>query len=539
MSILLTPYGTPVSSGGGGVSDHGLLTGLSDDDHSQYHNDTRGDARYYTQAQVAAGFAPIAKGVTNGDSHDHVGGDGAQIDHGGLAGLDDDDHGQYKLANGLRFALDETTVAAAWFLLGELGQGGTLRAVVAGSTGSVVLPSTTHVLASEANSFDILYLYYWYEIAYIFLPYYKKTATHTYDVYLYSPQYPIAAAVEILGSHNFTVNPTLGTPVAAPASPTAANGVMQIGPGIASDSGALITEFSTDGTMAGNSDNAVPTERAVVTYGSNFAPASEGVTNGDSHDHDGGDGAQIDHTTLANKGTNTHAQIDTHLGSTSNPHSVSKTDVSLGNVTNDAQIAKSIGTTKGDIIGFTASATPSRLAVGTDDYVLTADAAEATGMRWAAVGGAVGNILRVTHTAQQDISSTSTASPLALSWNTEIDKDSGFTHSTVTNSSRLTVDSAGTYRLEVNAEAYNDSSNSRELISIGYSINGSATLEKAGNGCYFRGTNYSDNEAWLSFSDTFKLSASDYVEIEAWIQSGPGNSYIQADNVSAVLTRVK
>lgn len=32
--------------GGGGVTDHGALTGLSDDDHTQYHNDTRGDARY-------------------------------------------------------------------------------------------------------------------------------------------------------------------------------------------------------------------------------------------------------------------------------------------------------------------------------------------------------------------------------------------------------------------------------------------------------------------------------------------------------------
>jgi hypothetical protein len=32
--------------GGGGVTDHGALTGLADEDHSQYHNDTRGDARY-------------------------------------------------------------------------------------------------------------------------------------------------------------------------------------------------------------------------------------------------------------------------------------------------------------------------------------------------------------------------------------------------------------------------------------------------------------------------------------------------------------
>ncbi len=40
---------TALSSGGGGgsgVTDHGLLTGLADDDHAQYHNNARGDARY-------------------------------------------------------------------------------------------------------------------------------------------------------------------------------------------------------------------------------------------------------------------------------------------------------------------------------------------------------------------------------------------------------------------------------------------------------------------------------------------------------------
>ncbi len=57
------------TGGGGGVTDHGALTGLADDDHTQYHNDTRGDARY---SQLA---------------HEH--------DHGALTGLADDDHTQY------------------------------------------------------------------------------------------------------------------------------------------------------------------------------------------------------------------------------------------------------------------------------------------------------------------------------------------------------------------------------------------------------------------------------------------------------------
>lgn len=36
----------------GWAADHGLLTGLSDDDHTQYHNDSRWDARYYTKTQL-------------------------------------------------------------------------------------------------------------------------------------------------------------------------------------------------------------------------------------------------------------------------------------------------------------------------------------------------------------------------------------------------------------------------------------------------------------------------------------------------------
>lgn len=52
-----------VDSGGNSLSDHGNLTGLADDDHSQYHNDGRGDARYpqlsilTTKGDIAAATA--------------------------------------------------------------------------------------------------------------------------------------------------------------------------------------------------------------------------------------------------------------------------------------------------------------------------------------------------------------------------------------------------------------------------------------------------------------------------------------------------
>lgn len=39
-----------------GVTDHGLLTGLADDDHAAYHTDARGDARYYLKTELDAAF---------------------------------------------------------------------------------------------------------------------------------------------------------------------------------------------------------------------------------------------------------------------------------------------------------------------------------------------------------------------------------------------------------------------------------------------------------------------------------------------------
>jgi len=46
----------------------------------------------------------------------------------------------------------------------------------------------------------------------------------------------------------------------------------------------------------------------------------------------------INHQNLTGAGTNTHAQVDSHISNTSNPHSVTASQVNLGNVTNNAQL---------------------------------------------------------------------------------------------------------------------------------------------------------------------------------------------------------
>ena len=72
------------------------------------------------------------------------------------------------------------------------------------------------------------------------------------------------------------------------------------------------------------------------------------------------------------------------------PSTVSSTELGyLDGVTSaiqtqvDAKTAKATLTTKGDIYAATATSTPARLAVGANDTVLTADSAEATGLKWA------------------------------------------------------------------------------------------------------------------------------------------------------------
>ncbi|ARR74925.1 hypothetical protein SAGO17_0005 [Mimivirus AB-566-O17] len=76
----------------------------------------------------------------------------------------------------------------------------------------------------------------------------------------------------------------------------------------------------------------------------------------------------IIHQNLSGAGTNTHTQIDSHISSTLNPHSVTIDQIT-------------VTTTKGDILVEDGSNVV-RLPVGTDTYILTSDSTESTGLKW-------------------------------------------------------------------------------------------------------------------------------------------------------------
>jgi hypothetical protein len=74
-----------------------------------------------------------------------------------------------------------------------------------------------------------------------------------------------------------------------------------------------------------------------------------------------------------------------------------------------AAIAKTIVDAKGDLIAATAADTLARLAVGSNDQVLTADSSTATGLKWTtpAAGGKVLQVVSATYETNVQIASTS------------------------------------------------------------------------------------------------------------------------------------
>lgn len=112
-------------------------------------------------------------------------------------------------------------------------------------------------------------------------------------------------------------------------------------------------------------------------------------------------------------------------------------------------IQNAIVDAKGDLIAATAADTPARLAVGANGTVLTADSAEATGLKWAtpASGSTFAGWL-IYKNATQSIANSSS---VFMTWENETYDTNGY-HSTSTNTSRATIPAgkAGKYLLATN-----------------------------------------------------------------------------------------
>ena len=119
-------------SGSGGVTDHGDLTGLGDDDHVQYLNVARGDARYYTESESDGLLATKANvshthdlgdvditGASEGDVPKIVSGVLSWAADGGGGGVSDGDKGEVIVSGSGATWLLDTGIDAA-----KIGGGG-------------------------------------------------------------------------------------------------------------------------------------------------------------------------------------------------------------------------------------------------------------------------------------------------------------------------------------------------------------------------------------------------------------------------------
>jgi len=78
------------------------------------------------------------------------------------------------------------------------------------------------------------------------------------------------------------------------------------------------------------------------------------------------------------------------------------TGISGGGTSGTVTVTNSMATAidaKGDLVAGTGADAFSRLAVGTNGYLLTADSAEATGLKWAAPAGGGGKVLQVVYSS--------------------------------------------------------------------------------------------------------------------------------------------
>lgn len=178
---------------------------------------------------------------------------------------------------------------------------------------------------------------------------------------------------------------------------------------------------------------------------------------------------------------------------------------------------------KGDIITATAADTPARLAVGTNNQVLTCDSAEVTGLKWTTL--ATGTTFVGASCYTTAVITVPHDTDTAINFNSEYFDTDSF-HSTSSNTSRFTIPAGkgGKYLCAVSVQSSGVPSEMGCFLKI--RKNGSFVAFTKG---HIRGGTEPMN---ADFSQVLDLAVADYIEFFVYQNSGSSKNFF-ADNALA------
>ena len=245
------------------------------------------------------------------------------------------------------------------------------------------------------------------------------------------------------------------------------------------------------------------------------------------------------HTSLTSIGTNTHAQIDTHIANVANPHAVTYTQVGAIQNANDkvydSHINWGSGANEVDTDDVPVGATNKFLTTGVQaitgvktfsSFPITPSANPVADYE-VANKKYVDNIAGVSNVDQCSVYRSSSKLlgsniPYAIDWDSEL-FDGNAMHDTITNNSRITINTSGYYL--VNAQLSWDWSASTADCQMWIKKNGTTEIIK---GLEMHQTTTSHNQA---LTKVVYLSAGDYIQCYA--------EHFTGANLSCVMNGVK